>query len=50
MQKLLGPNNGQYLNYEQFAKAINDAAQTASVEQHELLQELSTYAESIYPY
>jgi exodeoxyribonuclease-1 len=49
-QKLLGPNDGQYLNYEQFAKAINDAAQTATVEQHELLQELATYAESIYPY
>ena len=49
-QRLISPNNGEYLNFEQFAKAINDAAQTAPVEKHELLQELATYAESIYPY
>lgn len=49
-QRLLGPSNGQYLNYDDFAKAINEAAQTAPVEKHELLQELATYAESIYPY
>ena len=49
-QKLLGPSNGINLNYEMFAKAINEAAQTAPVEKHELLQELATYAESIYPF
>mgnify|MGYP005987184855 FL=1 len=49
-QRLLGPSTGQWLNYEMFAAAINDAAQTAPVEQHELLQELATYAESIYPF
>lgn len=49
-QKLLGPSNGEHLNYEMFAKAINEAAQTAPPEKHELLQELATYAESIYPY
>jgi len=49
-QRLLGPSTGQWLNYEMFATAINEAAQTAPVEQHELLQELATYAESIYPY
>ena len=49
-QKLLGPSNGIVLNYEMFAKAINDAAQTATLEQQEILQELATYAESIYPY
>jgi len=49
-QKLLGPSTGQWLNYEMFATAINEAAQTAPVEQHDLLQELATYAESIYPY
>lgn len=49
-QRLLGPSTGQWLNYEMFATAINDAAKTAPVEQHELLQELATYAESIYPY
>ena len=49
-QRLLGPSTGQWLNYEMFATAINEAAQTAPVEQHELLQELATYAESIYPF
>jgi exodeoxyribonuclease-1 len=49
-QKLLGPSNGVHLNFDMFAKAINEAAQTAPVEQHELLQELATYAESIYPF
>ncbi len=49
-QKLLGPSNGPNLNFDMFAKAINEAAQTAPVEQHELLQELATYAESIYPF
>jgi exodeoxyribonuclease-1 len=49
-QRLMSPNNGEYLNFEQFAKAINEAAQTAPVEKQELLQELATYAESIYPY
>jgi exodeoxyribonuclease-1 len=49
-QKLLGPSNGYNLNYESFAKAINEAAQTAPPEKHEILQELATYAESIYPY
>lgn len=49
-QKLLGPSNGVNLNYDMFAKAINEAAQTAPVEKHELLQELATYAESIYPF
>ena len=49
-QKLLGPSNGINLNYEMFAKAINEVAATASAEQQEVLQELATYAESIYPY
>lgn len=49
-QRLLGPSTGQWLNYEMFAAAINEAAKTAPVEQHELLQELATYAESIYPF
>jgi len=49
-QKLLGPSNGINLNYEMFAKAINEVAATASSEQQEVLQELATYAESIYPY
>jgi len=49
-QKLLGPSDGPNLNFDMFAKAINEAAQTAPVEQHELLQELATYAESIYPF
>ena len=49
-QKLLGPSNGINLNYEMFAKAINEVAATASSEQQEVLQELATYAESIYPF
>lgn len=49
-QKLLGPSNGIVLNYEMFAKAINEAAQTATQQQQEILQDLATYAESIYPF
>lgn len=49
-QRLLQPNDGQWLNYETFAKEINRVAQTAPAEKHELLQELATYAESIYPF
>jgi len=49
-QRLLQPNDGKWLNYETFAKEINRVAQTAPVEKHELLQELATYAESIYPF
>jgi exodeoxyribonuclease-1 len=49
-QKLLGPQTGPALNYQAFSAALNDAANSAPVEKHELLQELATYAESIYPF
>ncbi|MEH6343651.1 MAG: exodeoxyribonuclease I [Bermanella sp.] len=49
-QKLLGPQTGPALNYQSFSTALNDAANSAPVEKHELLQELATYAESIYPF
>ncbi|EAT12002.1 exodeoxyribonuclease I [Bermanella marisrubri] len=49
-QRLLGPTNGSYLNYELFAKALQEAAQTAPESQYPLLQDLQMYAESIYPY
>jgi exodeoxyribonuclease-1 len=49
-QKLLGPQTGPALNYQAFSVALNDAANSAPVEKHELLQELATYAESIYPF
>jgi len=49
-QRLLGPSNGSYLNYELFASALQEAAQTAPESQHGLLHELQIYAESIYPY
>ena len=48
--KLLGPQTGPSLNYQSFSTALNDAANSAPVEQHALLQELATYAESIYPF
>jgi len=49
-QKLLGPQTGPSLNYQAFSTALNEAANSAPVEKHDLLQELATYAESIYPF
>ncbi len=49
-QKLLGPQTGPALNYQAFSTALNEVANSAPVEKHEVLQELATYAESIYPF
>ncbi len=47
--RLINGEAGKALTFQQFAQAINEAAQSADESQRHLLEDLGLYAESIYP-